>query len=239
MTTMRELRLDQRVSFCPHCGNTSLQGLLYAHNTSPKCYEMGELIELGEYHQFFLATCETCDTVLLYYLHSLNMLETPSPFQQAALEWPTSVELPDSVPDNIRLHYAEAGRTKLIAPNAYAVLIRKSLEALCDDRATAKGPLATRLRELAFRDEIPPLLAEMGDILRQLGNVGAHNDSSQVSVGDADAMDQFFRAIVEYVYVGPDRLRHFRAAQQISSKRSEDAGSETKPVDTGQKPSIH
>jgi hypothetical protein len=239
MTQVRELSPDQRVSFCPHCGNISLQRLLHRHYTSPKYREDDTLAESGEFHQFFLASCETCDTPLLYYLHSLNTLPdgSTSAFQQSTLEWPTPAELPSVVPDVVRACHAEAAQIKGTSPAAYAVLIRRALEALCDDQNAAKGPLATRLHDVAFRNEMPRVLVEMSDVLRLLGNVGAHNDKWKLSEHDVEVMDQFFKAIVEYLYIGPDRLRRYREALQALTKHSVD--SEAEPADDdAQRPRI-
>ena len=115
------------------------------------------------------------------------------------------------MPEAIRVCYAEAVRIQKIAPNAYAVMLRRSLEALCDDRGVKKGSLHVRLLELAKRGEIPPILAEMTSVLRSLGNAGAHYDQQKITVPITWAMDEFFRAILEYVYVAPSKLDAFRS----------------------------
>lgn len=85
-------------------------------------------------------------------------------------------------------------------------MIRCALEAICDDRDIPRGSLHKRLEELAGRGEIPPRLAEMSTVLRILGNAGAHSSLQSVTVPMTWAMDEFFRAIVEYVYVAPGKL---------------------------------
>jgi hypothetical protein len=97
------------------------------------------------------------------------------------------------------------------APNAYAVMLRRALEAICRDRGVAKSTLHDSLEELSKRGEIPPILAEMTTVLRQLGNDGAHAASRKVTVPLTWVMDEFFRAVIEYVYVAPGKLANFKA----------------------------
>jgi hypothetical protein len=47
-------------------------------------------------------------------------------------------------------------------------------------------------------------------MLRIIGNVGAHAGKDSVHPLLANAMDEFFRAVVEYVYVAPKRLEEFQ-----------------------------
>jgi hypothetical protein len=107
-------------------------------------------------------------------------------------------------------NFQEAKRIQNISPNAFAVLMRRGLEAMCDERAVAAGNLAKRLEVLAKKGEIPPVLAEITGVLRTLGNSGAHNTNQTVTVPMTWAMEEFFRALVEYVYIAPSRLQQFR-----------------------------
>jgi len=50
----------------------------------------------------------------------------------------------------------------------------------------------------------------MTAVLRVLGNVGAHSDSQKITVPMTWGMDDFFRAIIEYVYIAPSRLAEFK-----------------------------
>lgn len=67
-----------------------------------------------------------------------------------------------------------------------------------------------RLKSLAEKGEIPPVLVEVTNVLRTLGNSGAHNTEQKVTVPMTWQMDKFFRTLVEYVYVAPARLKEFQ-----------------------------
>lgn len=63
---------------------------------------------------------------------------------------------------------------------------------------------------LQERGDIPSTLAKMTDVLRTLGNTAAHEAPDEITVPMTWAIDEFFRAIVEYVYIAPAKLETFQ-----------------------------
>jgi hypothetical protein len=133
-------------------------------------------------------------------------------FTFADLVHPESGKLDNSVPKNVSEIYSEAFRIKRLAPNAFAVQIRRALEALCEDRGAKTGILEKRLSTLAERGEIPTTLAAVSSVLRLIGIVGAHAAEELVKPWQVYAIDEFFRTVIEYVYVAPSKLNDFRAS---------------------------
>ncbi|MBA7532362.1 hypothetical protein ES705_24588 [subsurface metagenome] len=205
----------RQVAFCPHCGNQAPQKHIHTQEYwSEEFDDNGE--PFGLPCAYYVVVCETCDSVLLYHDEGDIVLEEN--FHRTTLVYPDSGTLHRSVPDIVSACYAEAVRTKRTAPNAFAVQIRRALEAMCDERGATAGSLQRRLQSLAERSEIPAVLSEMTDVLRILGNIGAHAGEQSVHSEHVDAIDDFFRAIVEYVYVAPSKFREFRdTLEQISS----------------------
>jgi hypothetical protein len=169
----------------------------------------------------FVAACETCDHILLY--ENVGCYLQEEEFARAELAYPSDGRLSDDVPQTIREVYDEARRIRLNAPNAFAVQVRRALEALCEDRAAKGSSLAEKLKDLSGRSEIPPVLAEMTDALRLIGNVGAHGIGESVHPSQTYAIDEFFKAVIEYVYVAPAKLRAFKDREE-SSRQSEAQG---------------
>ncbi len=208
------------VAFCPHCGNKAPQKLIHTQHYDNTWYstDTGEISEgPGGPSTYYVATCETCNEVLLY-LDALGEFE-PRAFNFSDLVWPES-GLHGSVPSAVASCYSEAERIKNLAPNAFAAQIRKALEAICDDRGAKAGPLQYRLKELVTKGEIPAILADMSDALRTLGNVGAHTNEQGIKPIQVRAIDDFFRAIVEYVYVAPNKLAEFRKGLSRLKKKA-------------------
>lgn len=207
---MDEIR---KVGFCPHCGNRAPQKLLYRHHCSEIAWIMRDEEDKDEESPldavYFIATCETCRGILLY--ASFDSYPEDEQFHLTRLVWPESGVSHEFIPEKVSNIYDEAERIKNIAPNAFAVQIRRALEAVCEDRGAKSNVLQAMLKELSDRGEIPPVLAEMTDVLRLLGNIGAHAADQSVRPSQVYALDEFFRAVVEYVYVAPSKLKEFRA----------------------------
>ena len=202
---MSEIR---SVGFCPHCGNTSPQTLIHTRSVEDTGWDTGTGEEMELEVTYFVAACDVCDHILLYSAVEQEVPDTH--FTSADLTFPEAGDLDRSVPREVSAPYKEASRIKRLAPNAFAVQIRRALEALCHDRGAPERNLAQALRTLADKGEIPPTLAEMSDVLRLIGNIGAHHTSATVHPSQVYAIDNFFRAVVEYVYVAPNRLAEFR-----------------------------
>lgn len=213
------------VAFCPHCGNRAPQRHIYTQEYLDEGYSMdGTLSDDNLPCAYYVAVCETCNKILLY--ESFIEIVEDKDFHRAKLIWPDPGILHQSVPKAIAECYSEAARIKNLAPNAFAVQIRRALEALCDDRGAKKGNLQSRFQDLASRGEIPPVLAEMTGVLRLLGNIGAHAAVQNIKPGFVHAIDVFFRAIIEYVYVAPSKLKEFQnrlKSLKIMKDTSDDA----------------
>lgn len=203
---MSDQTSERVVRFCPRCGNVAQQQLRFTH----RCYEEewtdeGEPIGLPAV--YFVVSCQTCDGLLVY--GDWGDIPKADDFSKVGLVWPET-NLYGSVPKPVVKIYEEAIRIKRLAPNAFATQIRRALEAIAEDRGAKPGSLVQRLRDLANRGEMPPTLAELGDTLRTLGNIGAHVSEQQIQPWQVHSIDEFFRAVVEYIYVAPSKLADFK-----------------------------
>ena len=148
----------RRVAFCPHCGNRSPKRLIHTQRCSGTGWAITDDKAVEMDIEYYVAICETCDHVLLY--RAIDSEVSANDFVHADLEYPDSGNLHKSVPEVIRDIYDEAFRIKEIAPNAFAVQIRRALEALCEDRGAKDGVLQKRLNDLVAKGEIPWTYAE-------------------------------------------------------------------------------
>lgn len=201
---------------CPHCGNITQHENLF-ECLAPQIFygSDGEVLKGGDKPKtnYVLLRCETCKDVSLY-----SKLEFQE-WEERGLDYPSQYHLDASIPETVRTNYAEAKRIQNMSPNAFAVLLRRALEAVCDDRKVPAAPLARRLADLSSRGEIPGKLTEISTALRELGNAGAHQTKQKVTVPLTWAMDQFFRTLVEYVYVAPKKLAEFQRTLERYERR--------------------
>lgn len=211
---MSEERTIRCVAFCPHCGNRAPQALVYSKHFYSYSFDMqGNKSGNDLPAAYFVAECETCHEVLVYLAEAY--IPEEKQFPDSGLIWPDPGFLGQGVPELIKEIYKEATVIKNLAPNAFAVQIRRALEALCDDRGAKKGSLYERLKGLVDNKEIPPVLSEMSDVIRLIGNIGAHASQQNVKPGHVRIIDEFFRAIIEYAYVAPQKIKQLKEQLQV------------------------
>ena len=198
----------RKVAYCPHCGNRAPQRLIHRQQYLERGWSVPDGIEDEHTWSSFVAVCETCEHLLIY--DNVGDQLGEDDFNLGDLVFPESGQLHRSVPATIADAYMEAYRIKELAPNAFAVQLRRAIEALCEDRKAKQGNLYVRLKDLADKGEIPPVLAEATDTLRILGNIGAHSIGESIHPLQTYAIDEFFRVVVEYVYVAPSKLKEFK-----------------------------
>ncbi|WP_437222031.1 DUF4145 domain-containing protein [Planctomicrobium sp. SH661] len=205
------------ISHCPHCGNTAPQEEYGRYHTCDD-FETNAL-----WTCYFFMKCLTCDRPLLYEAEHHSRLDpAETPFNAACsntLQYPVMKGLAMCVPEKIRQRYSEAAKIKRLSPNGFANQIRRSLEAVCNDRGIKSTTLQKALQTLSDRGEIPDRLAEMTDVLRMLGNMGSHDSDDEVQPEFVHPIDQFFRAIVEYVYVARHNLDEFKRMLDAVGKK--------------------
>jgi hypothetical protein len=210
--------MKPRLLICPHCGNKTPHREIFRHSYVGDWYSSdGTATEDPPTSYYIGYACATCDDISIYGSHDY------ADDGEEILEFPSDVTLDKSIPEIVAANYRESKRVQKVSPNAFAVLIRRALEALCDDRKVPPGTLHARLAKLADQGEIPPVLIEITTVLRTLGNSGAHNTEQKVTVPMTWQMDKFFRTLVEYVYVAPARLAEFRKSVTKDEKKDEGA----------------
>jgi hypothetical protein len=211
----------RHIGFCPSCGNTAPQKVVATHLYSTTWYSEDDRAHRdGPDMWTAFCLCETCDAPVLY--DGIDPRELDQSW--SPLVYPRVPEFGSEVPATVRKIYAQASRCKEPSPLAFAILIRKALEAICDDRGIEKGAgkkhdLYHRLNALVARGDIPPTLAKMSDVLRTIGNTAAHDAPDEVTAPMTWAIDDFFQAIIEYVYIAPAKLAKF--AKRLARKKKE------------------
>jgi len=202
---------NKHVSFCPHCGHDTIQILLYTHiyeDTFQWTKDKESITEFSSY----ICSCEKCNGLIIY--DGACFLEPPAVYDRDYIVFPEIKPIDESIPKTIAECYKEALEIKWKSPSTFAVLIRKCLEGMCRDRGLNSGNLYNDLTELAKKGEIPPLLVEMTDTLRTLGNIGAHWSDEKMNNEHVEIIDDFFKSIIEYVYIAPGKLKKYHDKQK-------------------------
>lgn len=197
------------MAFCPHCNNKAPQTLIHTQEFEESWYSEDSYQEEKINGYYYVASCDTCKGILVY-ADILSRQADKVNFAFYQLLWPEEKTLPYEAPRHIRKIYEEAALIQQASPSAFAAQIRRGLEAICVNRGIKERNLRTALKKLAEKGEIPKVLAEVTDVLRLLGNVGAHWTEQRVYPSQTPALDDFFKTIVEYIYVAPSKLQEFK-----------------------------
>ncbi|MDQ3818148.1 MAG: DUF4145 domain-containing protein [Acidobacteriota bacterium] len=193
---------------CRHCNNKTAMEIVAVHSSVINLYEDDpQVLPLLEGDIFQLLVCPVCSGVSLGKYHYSDVL--PDDLQEnevSTILYPPSSKFPTALPTKVMSSYQAAIKVRSIDPNAYAVLLGRVLEIICEDRQATGNTLFNKLEDLGNRGEIPRPLVEMAHSLRQLRNVGAHASLGELTTKEIPFLDDLCRAILEYVYSAPDLI---------------------------------
>jgi Domain of unknown function (DUF4145) len=98
-------------------------------------------------------------------------------------------------------------------PRAAAVMARRTLEAVCEDKGATGQTLAANVKSLFATGQLPKPLMDWADEVRLIGNQGPHFDvKNPVTRADANELLRFLDDLLRYVYELPGELARRRAA---------------------------
>lgn len=193
---------------CPNCGNKTILEIIsqVTIDETLVTFEKGQKFPIESY--FFITRCRTCNQSAVF--TSCDADEFPDRLDMAIQIWPPIRDVDYGIPNPIRLSYLEAKKIKNLSFLGFTVLIRRALEQVCLDKKAQGLSLKKKIEDLATKEIIPSKLAEMADLIRVLGNMGAHESNFDLTKRDIYELDDFFLAVIEYVYVAPERIKQLR-----------------------------
>jgi hypothetical protein len=200
-------------SHCDHCGNITFKSWIGSHEVKVSDQDLVE---------YKLYRCEICENVILQKESTRFAVaitpNTPIPVKKQSITtqdieqlWPPSLVFPPEVPERIRKIYEEARNIKSKSPGSFVVQIRRALEAVTKERNAEGKVLFAKIDWLIQNGHLPQVFGEMSHISRMIANLGAHDAETDVQPSDADIVDEFFRAIIEYLYIAPAKVARVRA----------------------------
>lgn len=193
---------------CHHCGNHAPMDIVaeYYRSLKPSTYESPEdeyyyCYQPDEGYKYELLLCLACKEVTLWKYFDADYavpeeitIETLYPLTRSRLS---------GLPYRIQNVYEISLKVSVIDANAYAVLLGRILEMVCEDRKATGKDLYNKLKDLAAKGEIPAKLVGVADNLRHLRNVGAHASLGELTKDEIPILYDLCRAILEYVYSAP------------------------------------
>ena len=204
---------------CGHCGNRAPMAIIAEYTDH---LEYGDPPHTDESStKWELLLCPSCRKPILHqtYWDTFNIDIETGPEVSKKVLYPSPVAVTDGLPDKVHKSYEAALRVRNVEPNAFAVLIGRTLEFVCQDKDADGRTLNAKLDNLSERNEIPGRLAEMAHKLRALRNIGAHADKGEISERDVPILIDFTETILDYIYRAPAKLE---AVKKRIEKRETD-----------------
>jgi hypothetical protein len=197
---------------CYHCGNKGIHTRPF-ETEGLKVYDWWERdMVFHEKYKWIALKCGNCESLSVFggFVNSLdeNNLESYRLYPLGSKILPESHTIsPDNpLPEIIIKTYEEIWPLMQRSPNAFAGQIRRLLEFICKDKGASTGDLYHKIMHLSTSGVFPGYYANMTDLLRRVGNMGAHMGEREVDYYDAELLDSFFRSIVDYVYIMPAQI---------------------------------
>lgn len=145
--------------------------------------------------------------------------------------YPAPRRLSHEIPRQLRAEFDEA--RKCFAAKAYGatvVMVRRTLEGTAQHEGVDKRTLDEALKELQAQGKIDGMLAEWADLLRVVGNDGAHFTGNAVDREDAEDSLDFAEALLDHLYVLRKRFDAFKARRpqkKVGARRAARGGGKT------------
>lgn len=215
---------------CHHCGNHAPMNIVaeYYRSLTPS-YDPSdyyyEPYEPEEGYKYELLLCLACKEVTLWKYFEADYVDPESITIEAL--YPSAQSKLSGLPYRIQNTYEISLKVRTIDANAYAVLLGRILEMICEDRKATGKTLYNQLQDLVVKGEIPVKLVEVAQNLRVLRNVGAHASLGELTKDEIPILDDLCRAILEYVYSAP----YLAEKAQQTLNRLKEKREKEQPVD--------
>ena len=191
---------------CAYCGNQTPHQRVGDH-VVPKVTRGDVYVVHAEAEkQPFMMKCATCQQVSFFEKQSFDPVNDR--WRKLYLVHPLMSVAPPEAPPKVQDRFKEALEVLNTSPSLCAVGLGKTLEAIMRDQEVPKMDLGPSIDHLVKKKKLPAQIGQMMHGLRELRNLGGHDDEhDDVRAEDVPVMVEFCRAIFEYLYVAPARLK--------------------------------
>lgn len=208
---------------CPHCTKPAVIAVLETWIEHRWQYRDRE---------WTTARCQSCLGPLLFERLADVADGQMYPWDPRVLVYPTQGgELSQAVPDTLRQTFTEA--VKCMQAGCYTASVimgRRLVEGLANLNGAQGRTLAAKLAHLKSKGILDARLLEWSDLIKNVGNDGAHETNSAVSRQDAQEVLRFVEALVDYHYTYRAQYDAFVERREASKAAAKEKGSAPLPT---------
>lgn len=201
---------DCIIETCRYCGNKGLlkkvvqyDQFLYDYCDEEPCAKMN--------YNWIILECPVCKGITLFQRFSgdYTIDGQGNVNYEDTIVYPSNKSYPNTPYDIVKTYEAAVKSSKV--DNEIAVIaIRALLEKICKDKGANGGNLKEKLKDMARNNYFPATLSECGEIIREMGNKGAHGDKGiRISNRDISELIDFVETILFYIYELPVKIDSF------------------------------
>ena len=210
---------DQMIINCYHCGNQGLHIIQHRHKTNfggPIFDEIGNAVDFepDEVYEWILLSCPVCSRVTLLEDYMDNPEYTSRTYLYPANALPVK-----SIPDNIKRSFESAQKSKNIDIELCAMALRKTLELICIEKGAIKGSLEDKIKVLVSQGVFTQVISDVCDIIRKVGNQGAHSDGLGIPTYMVDELFEHMKLILSYFYALPVSVKALNSRMDKTAQR--------------------
>lgn len=186
---------------CFHCGNIVPMKLV---GRDISTWDEGDdHVGIEEWSFYMCPTCQAPTLVCWYWQQKGDEITSNV---GRSIAYPENLFESKNVPKSIRNALVAAASTKSIDTAISLIAWRRVLELVCKDLNAQGRDLYHKILDLSSKNILPPTLKEASDIIRDLGNQGAHSDCEEQKYINLTSIESLVRYIIEYVYILPQKI---------------------------------
>jgi hypothetical protein len=213
-----ELLFSEEI-ICPYCNNVAPMKEISSTTIKSKTENHGELympeVTLSKYWQ--ILECPACrKNILREGWYNDFFVEDGINYK---VIYPLSFNKEYTLPGKIKTAYTAAQKVKHIDSNAFAVLLGRLLDLICEDKNAQGNTLYERIRYLSINNIIPDQVTELALGLKNFRNIGAHANLGNLSENEIPIIEDITEIILDYIYKTPMLIE--KVKMQISILKGE------------------
>jgi hypothetical protein len=197
---------------CGHCGNKTPHAQQFAYRHTVLVDETEDGQKFYDDYDWVAYVCATCGSLSLFGKFDHENVEGMEKYKLypkgSSLLPPSHMMSPaQPIPKKIYALYEEVWPLRHRSPSAFIGQVRRLLEYICKDKKASGADLFSKLKDLVSKGIFPGYFKEITDLMRKVGNLGAHASDAELSIWDAELIDEFFRSVLEYVYIALAKIK--------------------------------